>query len=237
VPIPIVRTDGKSFATGATLTPQRMLQDAKLLREAKTDVTRRAEAALGLGNSLYFYVGHACPEFGQIVLVYDPTWTETERGSATPFDTGGLYGGFIKGSGTEDPVPYFTRFRVGLASWRKQLGEYVERHFASKRGYVLGDRAVADDSTGRLLHPDNHRRAWTWELQIENDHELLDGLLLLCVQSEVAEALRRELRRLPDDRATLWYELFRSPRFRVAPAAAEAPIVCAMTEEAISTWL
>jgi hypothetical protein len=63
---------------------------------------------LGLGDSLYFYVGHACPEFGQIVLVYTPEWSSSEPGGATPFDTGGLRLGYVKGTGTEDPVSYCT---------------------------------------------------------------------------------------------------------------------------------
>jgi hypothetical protein len=81
--VPLVRTDGKVFADGATLTPERMIRDRRLLRSSKTEVTREAEHELGLGDSLYFYVGHACPEFGQIVLVYTSEWSSSERGGAT----------------------------------------------------------------------------------------------------------------------------------------------------------
>ena len=102
---------------------------------------------------------------------------------------------------------------------------------------MLGERARVDDVSGRLLHPENARRAWTWELQVETDHELLSNLRLLCVPSEVAEALRRELRALPDDEAAAWIDVISSDAFRVTPAGAEAPSVCGMAEEVISTWL
>ena len=235
--VPLVRTDGKVFADGDTLTPERMIRDPRLLRSSKTEVTRETERVLGLGDSLYFYAGHACPEFGQIVLVYAPEWSSSEPGGATPFDTGGLRLGYVKGTGTDDPVSYCKHHRVDLTSWTGEFAAYIETSFSSPSAYVLGERAQVDDSTGRLLHPENARRAWTWELQIQADHELLANLKLLCVQSELSEALRRELRALPDDEAAAWIDLLSSPVFRVAPAGAEAPLVCSMAEEVISTWL
>lgn len=235
--VPLVRTEGKAFADQATLTPERMVRDPRLLRASKTDGTREVERALGLGDSLYFYVGHACPEFGQIVLAYTPEWSTSEPGGATPFDTGGLQLGYVQGNGTDDPVSYCISHRVTLASWLDDFTAYVERHFSSPGAYVLGERAQTDDISGRLLHPSNSRRAWTWELQIESDHQLLANLKLLCVQSELAEAIRRELRMLPDDEAAAWIDLISSSDFRVAPAGAEAPAVCGMAEEVISTWL
>lgn len=235
--VPLVRTEGKAFAEGATLTPERMVRDPRLLRASKTDVTRAVERALGFGDSLYFYAGHACPEFGQIVLAYAPRWSTSKPGGATPFDTGGLQLGYVKGTGTHDPIDYCNRHRVSLASWIDEFAVYLERHFSSPGAYVLGERAGVDDASGRLLHPENSRRAWTWELQIESDHDLLSDLQLLCVQSEVAEALRRELRALPDEEASTWSDVLSSSSFRVAPAGSEAPSVCSMAEEVISTWL
>jgi hypothetical protein len=183
------------------------------------------------------YVGHACPDFGQIVLVYAPDWSSFKPGGATPFDTGGLKLGYVKGSGTEDPVSYYNAHRVDLTSWASEFITYIRTHFSSPQAYVLGNRASVDDPTGRLLHHENARRAWTWELQVEADRELLADLSLLCVQSEVSEAIRRELRALSDDDAIVWINLLSSSVFRVAPAGAEAPVVCRMAEEVISTWL
>jgi len=232
-----VRTDGKVFADGTTLTPERMIRDPRLLRSSKTEITRETERALGIGDSLYFYVGHACPEFGQIVLVYAPEWSTFELGGATPFDTGGLRLGYVNGSGTEDAVSYCKNHRVDLPKWVDEFTTYIATYFSTTSAYVLGERARIDDSTGRLLHPKNTRRAWTWELQVEADHDVLANLKLLCVQPEVSEAIRRVLRTLPEDEAAVWVDLLSSPAFRVAPAGAEAPVVCGMAEEVISTWL
>jgi hypothetical protein len=201
--VPLVRTEGKAFAEGATLTPERMIRDPRLLRSSKTEASREAERTLGLGDSLYFYVGHACPDFGQIVLVYTTEWSSSEPGGATPFDTGGLRLGYVKGIGTEDAVSYCKNHRVALGKWPSEFAAYVEAYFATTRAYVLGERARVDDSTGRLLHPENVRRAWTWELQVEADHDVLANLKLLCVQPEVSDAIRRVLRVLPDDEAAV----------------------------------
>lgn len=238
--VPLVRVEGKAFARGATLTIDRMLREPVLLRASKSDGTRRAESAFNLGDSLYFYVGHACPDFGQIVLVFDPTWSESAPGSTTPFDTGGLLAGLVRADGTDD-VParcrYLDQHRRPLLGWRTRFAAYLSMHFASAVDYVLGRRGITDDPSGRLLDPSNERRAWTWELQVHQDHRVTDDLLLLCIPSDVADALRAALLQLPPDEAEPWETLLDSARSRVAPADGEAPVVCSMAEAEIASWL
>jgi hypothetical protein len=154
-----------------------------------------------------------------------------------PFDTGGLRLGYVNGVGTEDAVSYCRHHRVDLRQWIDAFTAYVETHFSTARAYVQGERARVDDSTGRLLHRENTRRAWTWELQVEADHDILANLKLLCVGPEVSDAIRRQVRKLTDADAGLWEALLSSSVFRVAPAGTEAPIVCRMAEEVISSWL
>lgn len=238
--IPIVRTEGKSFGDALTLTPEVMLQRPLLLRSRKTDLTREAERNLELGDALYFFVGHACPAFGDIVLAYEPDWTSQSPGTATPFDTGGLHAGYVNANGAASGVEgraYLAAHRVPLSEWRAAFDAFLAQFFASPRAYVLGEAPHTDDPTNRLLHPANERRARTWELQVHDDHPLLRSLLLLCVSSDVAEALRIGLLQLSDADAADWDELLDSARFRAAPAAHDAPILCRMAEQEISSWL
>jgi hypothetical protein len=89
--LPLVRTEGKAFAAGPTLSPDRFAALPPLARASKSDVTRQVEADFRLGDCLYFYAGHAWPGFGDVVLVYEATMADADQGSATPFDTGGLH--------------------------------------------------------------------------------------------------------------------------------------------------
>ncbi len=68
--IPLVRTEGKIFAGGEpTLDPKNFIDETALQVASRSDKARAAEAAFGLGASLYFYAGYACPRFGDAVLV------------------------------------------------------------------------------------------------------------------------------------------------------------------------
>jgi hypothetical protein len=66
----------------------------------------KAETALGLPRSLYFYSGRACPEFGDVALAFEAGSEDGHTGSATPFDTGGLLAGHIKASAKLDPKDF-----------------------------------------------------------------------------------------------------------------------------------
>lgn len=233
--VPIVRTEGKDFGV-ATLTPERLAQRPSLLRESKTPDTRDSEAGLGLGDSLYFFVGHACPDFGHVVLVYDPDWSVARPGTATPFDTGGLWAGHIVADGVSDETSrrdYCDGHKVSLCAWQDAFSDYLSEYFDSARAYVLGERAVKDDSSHRLLHPDNERRGWTWELQVEDDHPALQDLKHLCLSSMFYDALQIELDGLAAADAVRWQEALDATDLFVAPAATEAPLLCRVAEERI----
>lgn len=102
----MVRTEGKAFASAASWTPEAFLNLPVLRRASKSATTRKVEADFALGDCLYFYGGHACPDFGDIVLAYDETMADDDGGSATPFDTGGLHNGMVRHDGRVTPGEY-----------------------------------------------------------------------------------------------------------------------------------
>ena len=59
------------------------------------EIAIRTEEAMGLGSSLYFYIGRVHPEFGEAAFAYPLADICDVDGDATPFDTGGLFAGFI----------------------------------------------------------------------------------------------------------------------------------------------
>lgn len=237
--IPLVRVEGKSFANGAELSARRFVHEPNLLRAAKTDSTRAVESAWGIGDALYLYAGHACPEFGQVVLVYDAA-ALAGPGTATPFDSGGLYAGFVQASGAATPderKAYFEAHRIDLGGMAAQVQTYVGAHFGSAEEYVRGVPAHTDDSTGRLLHPANQRRAWTWEAQVLRDHGLHDGLKLCCLPVDFHDAVRRHVLDLPDEEAEALEAFLDSKALRVADVDDDAPIIARMAEQEIASWL
>lgn len=212
--IPLVRTDGKSFADGTTLTPERMvLGERRLSRASKSALARAAEDAYGLGDSLYFYAGHACPCFGDVVLIYASTSLDNQDGSATPFDSGGLFDGKIRAkkweglSAKDDDAArrdFAAHNQHTLSEWRRALDAYLSKYFVRPLAYVHGERPHEDDEVGRMLHPGNSRRAWTWEVRSHHDHSIADGLQRIWASADYAESIRQHVLTLDEEQRRVW---------------------------------
>jgi hypothetical protein len=128
--VPLVRAEGSLYDTGKHATPQRLATDPRFLRSFKSTRTAVAEEVLGLDDCLYFYVGYACPRFGDMVFVYDPAMSASWPGSATPFDTGGIIG-YIHANGLpgKDLEGEKCRHAVSLSDGEKAIfREYVQAH-------------------------------------------------------------------------------------------------------------
>lgn len=192
---PLVRTEGKTYQSGYSLDIDRLLREEPLRVEARDSIARAAETALSLPPSLYFYVGHACPAFGDLVFVYDLKTFDNASGSASDHDTGGLHAGYIHFS---RPLTDQERCQWSAAPdhrWaiRDAAGHttlFVKKYFQSFAAYCRGERAVNDDADGRLHHSRNERRAWTIEVRLEADQPLLAGVRLIGVSTSAYEAIR-----------------------------------------------
>jgi hypothetical protein len=218
--IPLLRTEGKSFAEGyPTLGPAEFAAVTPLLVESRSEKARAAERALGLGDCLYFYAGLGHPSFGDAVLVYEPEWSDTESGGATPFDTGGFHLNHTLVEGVSSEVEkkaYVASQSCELAAWRSQLDGYLAEYFASPAAYVRGESPTKDDPTHRFRGA-RDRRAWTWEIRSHRDHGLLEGLRNAYLASDYAEQVRESFRTAADPtRAVEWQARFRAGIVRVA---------------------
>ncbi len=196
VDIPLFRTEGKAFTPGTTLSPQLFAQLPLLQRASKSKVTQLVEADFDLGDCLYFYSGHACPDFGDVVLVYRAAMFDAELGNATSFDTGGLHAGYVHICGALDVhgrKSYCATHSCVLNLWRTQASKYVGMHFTSAADYVMGAKPTSDDASGRLLHAQNERRAWTWEVRPHRDHPIEKDLIGIWMAADYFQAVRNEL--------------------------------------------
>lgn len=244
--VPLVRTEGKKYLNGWAFSIDHVLDDPILRVESRDAIAREAEIAFHLGPSLYFYVGHACHDFAAdaacFVLVFEAVAFDGGPASATPFDTGGMFKEYIHFDvGAQPPVlPDYVRQQMvpqaQFSTWRERFRAYLIRHFASSQAYVLGQRATRSDPEGRLLHPRNERRAWTWEIQVQRDHDLREGLRRLWMTQIHRRRLAQKIRAIDDpvNRAR-WMQtllLVKSPSHEESPFA-----ICRGAEQEIATWL
>lgn len=141
--VPLVRVEGMRFKfhPELTLTPERFAGAADLQCEARDDVARKAELEYGFDASLYFFAGVAHPDFGDVVLAYDPERSSSLEGSATTFDTGGMFLGKIKGHSLSTPEArrgFVESDCHGLQDWRHRTNEWIDLYFDAAESYVDG---------------------------------------------------------------------------------------------------
>lgn len=210
--LPLVRTEGKIFENQLQVTVETLLDPtAQLQVECRSARAIAAEQGLNLGDCLYFYVGYACSDFVEMalnrvirtafVLLYDNSIvTHTDTGGHTPFDSGGVWHGYIRFSPemtTEQARTWAAACPSvnTLANWRDNVDEYVSRAFGTEGDYVEATHPRVSDTEGdgRMTHPRNDRRAWTYEVRLHRDHPLHDGLRAIVANAESVEAILQAL--------------------------------------------
>lgn len=255
--VPLVRIEGKAYDTGEMVTPERLAAEPRLLRKFKTKRTIRAEDVLELGDCLYFYVGYACPGFGDMVFVFDPAVSARWSGTATPFDTGGVIG-YIRALGLpgkaldeqkrRDATPltpeetrlcreYVHAHRIPeMGRWQRAFAEFLAAYYKQPGEYVRGTKPDYDDKTGRHHHDENIRPAWTWEIQAHCDHDLFDGLWLLRLSFEKEQKLWAALEE-DDDETNPWWRVLEDADVFSTSKATEKEEVSTEAQKVIESWV
>ena len=150
--------------------------------------TRNSEDAHGLKRSVYFYAGRACPDFGPIVLAFPPECENGTQGSATPYDTGGLFQGLIRWNFPDHDPPTLAKFTeqsiFDLGDWRVAFTTYLAAYFNPLQNYWIG-RPWRDDPEG-LFHPENSWRAWVFEVRFDKGPNLMTASVW-CARPDQAD--------------------------------------------------
>jgi len=183
--------------------------------------TREAEKVLDLPPSIYFFAGHACPSFGNIALVFGADLI-SKKGSASPFDSGGLAHKKIKIPPEFEPPGYFQVHVVRLSAFWRRFFDYVATHFSSIDTYLLQGPPQVCGVQGRpAREPCNaqqcrhefrfkenaHRHAWTWELQLHGDHRTELHLERFHTSREVYQRLESSYKERTDEEWTWWMKI------------------------------
>lgn len=163
-----------------------------------SQVSRDSEDAHGLPRCVYFYAGRACPDFGPIALAFPPAVEAGQIGSATPYDTGGLFKGYIKWN-LPDYLPAtlanFTKESIfDLGEWRQAFGTYLAAYFNPLQAYWFA-QPWKDDPDG-LFQPANHWRAWVFEIRLDTGPSILSAAAW-CARPDQADLLYDAAEREP----------------------------------------
>jgi hypothetical protein len=187
--VPLVRVEGKKYVVrpDLSMTAERFAQGERLDPEARDQIARDAEDAYALGDSLYFYAGYASPGFGDVALAYEPELSDGLAGNASTFDTGGMFKGYIHGSGLTTPAERAEHVKDDLCEldqWRPRFDAWVAEHFPDVAAYLGDTKPVGPDPSGRLQHPSNTRHAWTFEVRLHAGVELFERLAFAIVRQD-----------------------------------------------------
>lgn len=138
------------------------------------DSTATAEAALGLGTSLYWSIGTSNNIYvGPTGSFCEPSaFIEQPHtlGQMTPFDSGGLYYGYIETipalEAHERPL-YLDENTYSLHGWRARFLHSITDHWAGKPAdYVVGERPSPGLTSRSHDVASNTCPAWLWESRV-----------------------------------------------------------------------
>ncbi len=133
--------------------------------------TNEAEIGLGISPSFYWFIARTEEAYGGGIFFdfVDPETCKGIDGGVCPFDTGGLWKGYIK---TDPPFDndderreFFSKNNTPLDSWSKNFRDYINENYSRFDDYVEGKAPI----TGIIEIRDdgfNKPRAWTWEGRI-----------------------------------------------------------------------
>jgi hypothetical protein len=140
-----------------------------VLEHVSSAGTLKSERALGLGESVYFYVNAAHPKYGHSVILF-----RADRGArgrfarVSPFDTGGLAQGHIRLTaplGEMGLRELLLRNSWDLEEYKLAWWSWVSRAFTRPDFYVLEHRPAVHPAAEVVLESCSSQ-AWYWELRI-----------------------------------------------------------------------
>jgi hypothetical protein len=133
--------------------------------------TSQAETGLGIEPSHYWYVLRAERQFGYTVFLSRASidgWLK-ESGGMTPFDSGGLWHGFIPANpasiDSETKKSLFNRYNRSLIGWPDAFCDYIAANYDDFKGYIQG-LPPRTGSPPIMTSPPSSAQAWTWEARV-----------------------------------------------------------------------
>lgn len=140
----------------------------------KTKSTSDSEVGLGIPRSWYWFIARTELVFGNGTFLFDVRTTSYQAtdGGACPFDTGGLWFGFIITdpplANVDDIRKFFHQYKVDLNLWATTFKDYVGSNYVDYAAYVGGKPPDKGQGVPDIVKgPPNTTRAWAWEGWIE----------------------------------------------------------------------
>lgn len=160
------------------------------LTDGGTETTRAAEEWLELGGHyMYFYMGRAHPQFGDIAMgfekpeVMDDPPPNYAKGAATPFDTGGFVHGHIEWDSTTycdrkglDPSDrkgcmssFYKECEISFEAMREDFARFLASYFKPIKNYWTDPPTWPDpENIYTLNKKPGEWRPWVFEMHIQN---------------------------------------------------------------------
>lgn len=141
----------------------------------QTQRTIEAQSGLGLEPSWYWYIARTKESFGHAVFLWDVEGLDWEAGTrgVCPFDTGGLWHGYIATvphlANADDKRAFFHKNDHELSMWPNTVTNYLVGNYPTIADYVVGlsPRGGVPEILKSLP---NTSLAWTWEGRLLRQH-------------------------------------------------------------------
>ncbi|NGZ06839.1 MAG: hypothetical protein G8237_10835 [Magnetococcales bacterium] len=172
---------------------------------------RDVQMACGWSRCVYFYAGHAIPQYGEIAFAYAPDFEQGKAGHVAPCDSGGVYAGkcdpflALAGSDPKNPAVFFLQQnRYPLDQWREPFADYLKDYFGNNMNAYCAQQppnflvppAWGDPNLPARFawnHQQSDLLSWIWEVRIEQPVELKEDLLVWSTSRQVFKRINNQI--------------------------------------------
>ncbi len=184
----------------------------------ETDGAGEVEKGCNMPPCVYFYAGQAHPTYGDCALAYTPKLEKFHSGSASPFDTGGLFKGAFHPFTTlssdpkrhQEAIDFIKKSAMPLSDWRGELKSFLQTYFTKDwQHFILrqqpqhppttppnwGDPDLPARFQENFSNPEN-RTSWFWEIRIHSTvnlaTEMIEWISSPAAQNHINDQMTRE---------------------------------------------
>ena len=178
--VPLVRVDGNH------ITLKKLLEEGEIQISNKGSAssdTCKDEDLLGRSPCVYFYLGRACPQYGNYAIALCVDKTDKLQQTWVPFDTGCMVKFFKNKRNTGRTKQYFKEALNQASNRRNDFARFFALYFEKPIYYW-----AEEDKEPVLPHPEGlyefqgdpkfpRWTAWTWEIGVEEEVRLMDTIV------------------------------------------------------------
>ncbi|MDI6792490.1 MAG: hypothetical protein QME81_06440 [bacterium] len=195
--VPSVRVDGNHISLKKLIESNGIIPIS--VEGSASKESCEIEEFLELGSNVYFYLGRACPAYGDYAIALSVEATNDCPQSWTPFDTGAMYKFFASRGNRDRAKVYIKEALEQIRNPRQDFAWFLATYFNELQDYWREEKPVCPHPEGLYDYQSKDTEhpqwtVWTWEVGIEKEVDLRGVVVAWSLDKHSCSKPLKELR-------------------------------------------